>query len=110
MPKPSVLLIDDDESFRKWVTLLLRDRGYAAEAVESGDQLIARLSAGEIPSIILLDVMLRDSDGIEVMRRIKATGLTIPVIMLSGLDHVRTVVEQFKLEASDFLTKPLDAE
>jgi len=108
MPKPSVLLVDDDETFRTWVTLLLRDRGYAADAFENGDQLIARLASGEMPSIILLDVQLKETDGIEVMRKIKTTGLTIPVIMLSGLGHVRTVVEAMKLGASDFLTKPFD--
>jgi two-component system response regulator AtoC len=108
MPKPLVLIVDDDETFRTYVTLLLRDRGYAAEAVENGDQLIARLASGDMPSIILLDVLLKDADGIEVMRRIKTAGVTIPVIMLSGLGHVRTVVEAMKLGASDFLTKPFD--
>src|SRR3989442_10642611 len=108
MPRRSVLLVDDDESFRGWATLLLRERGYAAEAAENGDQLFERLSSGEMPSIILLDVLLKDSDGIEIMRRIKTAGVTIPVIMLSGLGHVRTVVEAMKLGASDFLTKPFD--
>ena len=70
MPKPLVLLVDDDKSFRAYVTLLLEDRGYAAEAVESGNRLLARLASGEKPSVILLDVLLKDSDGIEVMRRI----------------------------------------
>src|SRR2546422_10645858 len=108
MSKRSVLLVDDDESFRGWATLLLKERGYTAEAAENGDQLIERLSSGEMPSIILLDVLLKDSDGIEVMRGIKTAGVTIPVIMLSGLGHVRTVVEAMKLGASDFLTKPFD--
>ena len=108
MSKRSVLLVDDDESFRGWATLLLKERGYTAEAAENGDQLIERLSSGEMPSIILLDVLLKDSDGIEVMRKIKTAGVTIPVIMLSGLGHVRTVVEAMKLGASDFLTKPFD--
>ncbi|OLE17856.1 MAG: hypothetical protein AUI36_36205 [Cyanobacteria bacterium 13_1_40CM_2_61_4] len=106
--KPSVLIVDDDQSFRTYVTLLLRGREYPVEALENGDQLIARLKSAEIPSVILLDVLLPDSDGIEVIRKIKAMGVSVPVIMLSGVGHVRTVVEAMKLGASDFLMKPFD--
>ncbi|HYR85880.1 MAG TPA: sigma-54 dependent transcriptional regulator [Terriglobia bacterium] len=108
MIKPSVLIVDDDQSFRTYVALLLRAREYPVEALESGDQLIARLKSGEIPSVILLDVLLPDSDGIEVIGKIKAIGVSVPVIMLSGVGHVRTVVEAMKLGASDFLMKPFD--
>ncbi|PYS28351.1 MAG: sigma-54-dependent Fis family transcriptional regulator [Acidobacteria bacterium] len=108
MMKPSVLIVDDDQSFRTYVTLLLRGREYPVEALENGDQLIARLKSAEIPSVILLDVLLPDSDGIEVIGKIKAMGVSVPVIMLSGVGHVRTVVEAMKLGASDFLMKPFD--
>jgi two-component system response regulator AtoC len=108
MIKPSVLLVDDDETFRTYITHLLRGRDYPVDAVASGDQLMTRLVSGQIPSAILLDVLLPDSDGIEVMRRIKEAGITVPVIMLSGVGHVRTVVEAMKLGASDFLMKPFD--
>jgi two-component system response regulator AtoC len=108
MIKPSVLVVDDDQSFRTYVTLLLRARGYAVDALENGDQLIARLTSGETPSVILLDVLLPDSDGIEVIGRMKTMGVNVPVIMLSGVSHVRTVVEAMKLGASDFLMKPFD--
>jgi len=100
--------VDDDQSFRTYVTLLLRGREYPVEALENGDQLIARLKSAEIPSVILLDVLLPDSDGIEVIGKIKAMGVSVPVIMLSGVGHVRTVVEAMKLGASDFLMKPFD--
>jgi len=106
--KPSVLIVDDDQSFRTYVTLLLRGREYPVEALENGDQLIARLKSAKIPSVILLDVLLPDSDGIEVIGKIKAMGVSVPVIMLSGVGHVRTVVEAMKLGASDFLMKPFD--
>jgi len=106
--KPSVLIVDDDQSFRTYVTLLLRGREYPVEALENGEQLIARLKSAKIPSVILLDVLLPDSDGIEVIGKIKAMGVSVPVIMLSGVGHVRTVVEAMKLGASDFLMKPFD--
>src|SRR2546426_3870991 len=106
--KPSVLIVDDDQSFRTYVTLLLRGREYPVEALENGEQLIARLKSAKIPSVILLDVLLPDSDGIDVIGKIKSIGVSVPVIMLSGVGHVRTVVEAMKLGASDFLMKPFD--
>jgi two-component system response regulator AtoC len=103
--KGSVLLVDDDESFRFCTTLLLRDKGYDAKSVENDDEMFALFKTGEMPSIILLDVMLKDTDGIEVLRKIRASGVEIPVIMLSSFGQVRTVVEAMKLGAYDFLAK-----
>src|SRR5579884_1962039 len=108
MSKTSVLVVDDDESFRTYAALMLGGRGYAVEALESGNQLMARLSSGELPSVILLDVLLPDGDGIEVIGKMRTMGIQIPVIMLSGVGHVRTVVEAMKLGASDFLMKPFE--
>jgi two-component system response regulator FixJ len=74
----------------------------------TGDQLIGRLSSGVQPSVILLDVLLPDGEGIEVMRKIQAMGVNVPVIMLSGTPDIRTVVEAMKLGAVDFLQKAFD--
>src|SRR5438132_1361950 len=109
MNTPAILLVDDDCSFRNYVTALLSAKGYRIDAIENGQELMARLLSGQpLPSMILLDVLLPDSDGIQVMEKIKASGIALPVIMLSGVGHVRTVVEAMKLGASDFLMKPFD--
>ena len=109
MNKTSVLLVDDDHDFREFVATLLRARSYTVDAVERGDQLLARLTSGAaLPSVILMDVLLPDSDGIELIGKMKKIGIDVPVIMLSGAGHVRTVVEAMKLGACDFLLKPFD--
>ncbi len=109
MNKTSVLLVDDDHDFREFVATLLRARSYTVDAVERGDQLLARLTSGAaLPSVILMDVLLPDSDGIELIGQMKKIGIDLPVIMLSGAGHVRTVVEAMKLGACDFLLKPFD--
>jgi two-component system response regulator AtoC len=77
--------------------------------VECGDQLLARLTSGAaLPSVILMDVLLPDSDGLELIGKMKDLGVHVPVIVLSGASHVRTVVEAMKLGACDFLLKPFD--
>src|SRR5215475_5356654 len=110
MIKPSLLVVDDDDTFRNYITLLLRGRSYLVDAVANADQLMTQLALGPIPSVILLDVLLPDSDGLEVMRKIKQAGVIVPVIMLSGVAHVKTVVEAMKLGACDFLMKPFDCD
>jgi two-component system, NtrC family, response regulator AtoC len=108
MIKSSIVVVDDDVSMGTYLSHFLSDAGYAVDALTNGDQLLQRLSAGPIPSLVLLDVELPDKDGLHVIEKIMASGLRIPVIMLSGRSQVRTVVEAMKLGASDFLLKPVD--
>ncbi|HEY2382568.1 MAG TPA: sigma-54 dependent transcriptional regulator [Terriglobia bacterium] len=109
MSVKSVLLVDDDEAFRTYVALMLRTEGYDVEAIESAEPLFARLQSAEsLPSVILLDVLLPDMDGIRIMEKIKAMGLNVPVVVLSGVGHVRTVVEAMRLGACDFIMKPAE--
>jgi two-component system response regulator AtoC len=108
MTKHSVYVVDDDASFRSYVATMLAEKGYEAAGIETGNDLIVKLKASSIPSVILLDVLLPDSDGIQVMAKIKEMGIAAPVIMLSGIGQVRTVVEAMKLGATDFLMKPFE--
>jgi DNA-binding NtrC family response regulator len=80
------------------------------DLAESGAQLLTRLRTGIPPSVILLDVHMPETDGIELISKVKDLGWNIPVIMLSGVNQVRTVVEAMKLGACDFITKPCDEE
>ena len=104
----SVLVVDDDRVFRSYIAEALRSKGYLVDTVESGSQLLSRLKTGLPPAVILLDVHMPESDGIELIARIKELGWDMPVIMLSGVNDVRTVVEAMKLGACDFITKPFE--
>src|SRR5438552_12587197 len=109
MNRASILVVDDDQNFRNYLTALLRTEGYSVEDLENGAQLITRLTCGRaLPSIILLDILLPDTDGIESMRKIQSMGLNVPVIILSGVEHIKTIVDAMKLGACDFLIKPFD--
>ncbi len=110
MSKRSILVVDDDKNTRDYLATFLTTSGFAVESLGSGDELIARLAAGAAPSMILLDVLLPGKDGIEILASVKAIHPAIPIIILSGIGQIKTVVEAMKMGASDYLTKPFEEE
>ena len=110
MNKRSILVVDDDRSTREYLATFLIARGHSVECLESGDQAIERLASGQSPSMILLDVMLPGKDGIEVLSNLKTIYPSLPIIILSGIGQIKTVVEAMKMGASDYLTKPFEEE
>jgi two-component system, NtrC family, response regulator AtoC len=107
MTKASIAVVDDDRSMGTYLSHMLSG-SYAVNVLTSGDQLLDQLRLGPLPSLILLDVVMPERDGLHVIEKIMNSGLNIPVIMLSGMSQVRTVVEAMKLGAYDFLLKPVD--
>jgi DNA-binding NtrC family response regulator len=110
MMKRSILVVDDDKNTRDYLAAFLGASGYGVECLESGDAAMERLASGFNPSAILLDVMLPGKDGIEVLAAVKAIYPSIPIIILSGIGQIKTVVEAMKVGASDYLTKPFEEE
>jgi two-component system response regulator AtoC len=111
MSKRSILVVDDDKSMRDYLAAFLGNCGYPVECVGSGDQVLERLSNGYTPSVILLDILLPGMDGLELMKTLKAAHPCIPpVIVLSGVGQIKTVVEAMKMGASDYLPKPFEEE
>src|SRR5262245_48702806 len=110
MNKKSILAIDDDHSTREYLSQFLSSCGYVVECAGTGDEALKRLDSGYSPSVILLDIMLPGMDGIEVLGSIKSTRSTIPIIILSGVGQIKTVVEAMRMGASDYLTKPFEEE
>jgi DNA-binding NtrC family response regulator len=110
MSKRSILVVDDDKNTREYLATFLSSSGYTADCLGSGDEAIDRLASGYSPLMILLDVMLPGKDGIEVLANVKALYPSIPIIILSGIGQIKTVVEAMKMGASDYLTKPFEEE
>ena len=108
MSKRSILVVDDDQSVRNYLSDFLTSCGYTVECAESGDQAVARLSAGYTPSVIVQDIVMPGINGIEVLESVKKTNPTIPVIILSAAGQTKTVVEAMKMGAADFLVKPFE--
>src|SRR5207237_1036155 len=96
MSKRSILVVDDDRSVRSYLSDFLASCGYSVECAESGDQAVARLSAGYVPSLIVLDIVMPGINGIEVLESVKKTNSFIPVIILSAAGQTKTVVDAMK--------------
>ena len=106
MAKELIFVVDDDAPLRSLMKVLLEDQGYAVRDFEDGNSLLETLD--ESPSLVLLDVMMPGLDGIETLKRIKASAPDLPVIMLTSVDKIETAVEVIKLGADDYLLKPVD--
>jgi two-component system response regulator AtoC len=108
MYKKSILVVDDDTSVRSYLSDFLTSCGYIVECLESGDQALARLSAGHVPSLLVLDVVMPGISGIEVLENLKKLNSSVPVIILSAVGQTKTVVDAMKMGAADFLVKPFE--
>ena len=102
-----VLLIEDDTSVSNSVSLMLRSEGYIADHTDLGED---GLEIGKLYDydLLILDVMLPDIDGFEVLRRLRSARITTPTLMLSALANPDDKLRRFGSGADDYLTKPFD--
>ena len=105
---PRILVVDDSESIRSYVTGWLAQLGYRADSAADGRRALALLDAGGPPDLVLLDVMMPGMDGIETVRAIRERAPRLPVVMVSVVGNARTIVDAMRAGASDYLNKPFD--
>lgn len=108
MSRQTILVVDDDKSIRTYLAHFLASRGYAVDCLESGEEAVRYLTAGNTPAVALLDIIIPDMSGLEILARVKKINASIPVIILSAMDQIKTVVEAMRVGASDYLVKPFD--
>jgi len=108
MSKRSILVVDDDQSVRSYLSDFLTSCGYTVECAESGDQAVTRLAGGYVPCVIVQDIVMPGINGIEVLESVKKINPSIPVIILSAAGQIKTVVDAMKMGAADFLVKPFE--
>jgi two-component system response regulator AtoC len=106
--KEKILVVDDEPSIRKYLQTLLEVDGYDVETVSSGREAIAKISGGERPDFIILDVLMPELNGIETLKELMQADRSLNVIMLSCSNEVGTVVEAIRIGAHDYLTKPFE--
>jgi two-component system cell cycle response regulator CtrA len=102
-----VLLVEDDSSTAQTIEMMLKSEGMVVDATDLGED---GLEIGKLYDydIIILDLMLPDMDGMEVLRRLRHSRVTTPVLILSGLSQSENKVKGLGNGADDYLTKPFD--
>src|SRR5438132_52756 len=106
MPRPVILVVDDDPGVRESFRLILEDH-YDVLDVPDGPRALEVVRSAQV-DLVLLDIRLPDMDGIEVLERTKAIDEGIEVILVTAVKTVRTAVAAMKLGAFDYLTKPFE--
>ena len=101
-----VLVLEDESSIRSFVVINLRRSGFEPIEAENGTMALEKLKVNPDICLALLDVMLPDIDGIEVCRRIRATGSKMGIIMLSAKSQEIDKVTGLMTGADDYITKP----
>jgi len=104
-----LLFIDDEESVRKVFSMSLRKEGYEVLTAENGEKGL-EVFMRENPPIALVDIKMPGMDGIEVLKRIKEINPETEVIIITGHGDMDSAIKALKLDASDFLTKPVSDE
>ncbi|MGH9281144.1 MAG: response regulator [Acidimicrobiales bacterium] len=102
----SILLVEDDGSVREAVALALEGDGHRVQTAVSGEEALSRFRR-ERPDLVLLDVMLPGTDGLEVCRQIRRDD-QVPIIMLTARSDAIDVVLGLESGADDYVTKPFE--
>jgi two-component system response regulator AtoC len=105
----SVLVVDDEETFRYMLSTLLTEAGYSVDSVHDGVSAINAVQT-KLYHVVLCDVKMPKVDGVEVLRFVKGNFPGIEVIMLTGMNDIKTAVECMRVGAYDYITKPTSAE
>ncbi|UCF57451.1 MAG: response regulator, partial [Deltaproteobacteria bacterium] len=101
-----ILLIDDEESIRSLLSLSLKHQGHEVVTAEDGEKGIEAFQR-ERPSIVLADIKMPKMDGIEVLKQVKGLDENAEVIVITGHGDLEMAIEALKLDASDFINKPV---
>jgi two-component system, cell cycle response regulator CtrA len=102
-----VLLVEDDLTTAQGVTLMLKNSGAVVDQTDTGEEAL-ELAKRYDYDIVVLDLMLPDMEGYEVVRRMRLARVDTPVLILSGLSMPDAKVKGFGVGADDFITKPFD--
>tara|TARA_B100001989_G_scaffold111711_1_gene78362 strand:- start:448 stop:1164 length:717 start_codon:yes stop_codon:yes gene_type:complete len=102
-----VLLVEDDSSTAKSIELMLKSEGYVVDTTDLGED---GLEIGKLYDydIIILDLMLPDMDGYDVLKALRASKVETPILILSGLTELDNKIKGLGFGADDYLTKPFD--
>ena len=104
---PTVYVVDDDAPLRRALRRLLRAAGFDVETFESAEAFLAARHASP-PDCLVLDIRLGALSGFDLYDRLRASGLSAPVIFITGHDDAATREQARKIDAAGYIRKPFD--
>ena len=104
-----VLLVDDERALTNLVTMALRYEGWEVDVAHDGRDALSKFADTE-PDILVLDIMLPDVDGLQILQRVRAKSAGTPVLFLTARDSITDRVTGLTAGADDYLTKPFNLE
>lgn len=107
-PDKSLLILDDDEAFRRRLARAMERRGFAPEMAESVAEGLAQVRAAP-PAHAVIDLRLEDGNGLDVVEALREARQDARIVVLTGYGAIATAVAAVKIGATDYLSKPADA-
>jgi two-component system OmpR family response regulator len=104
-----VLVVDDEPNITELVAMALRYEGFSVKTAASGRAALSAVSQFD-PALVILDIMLPDIDGMEVLRRLNSSGAKVPIIFLTAKDATEDKVHGLTIGGDDYVTKPFSIE
>jgi len=108
--KIRILVVDDDESIRRYIAKLLIQAGYDVVTVSNGKDALKELRTGPEASLAILDILMPEMDGLETLNEMRKLSGDLPILMLSALGQTNIIVKAMKAGATDYLVKPFEEE
>jgi two-component system response regulator PilR (NtrC family) len=106
MPDIRVLVVDDEQSMRELLAIMLRQAGYDVAVADGGEAAVERLGKGESFDLVVTDLRMRKVDGLAVLKAAKEFSPRTAVLVVTAFASTETAVEAMKLGAYDYVTKP----
>jgi DNA-binding NtrC family response regulator len=103
----TILIVDDEKNLRRLLRDTLEGEGHSVLQAATGEEALDRFAQASC-DLVLLDLILPDLNGLQVLRRIKRQAAEVPVIIMTAYSEVRGAVEAMKAQATDYLCKPFD--
>lgn len=109
MDKPAVLIVDDEDGIRKTLTVILNENGYDADSAKNGQEAIMKANE-RFYNIALIDIVLPDMNGVELLTKIRETKPKMRKIIMTGNPSVQNAVGALNNGADAYIMKPLHIE
>ena len=108
MEKYNILLVDDDPYILEGIGADLESQGFQVTKADSGDAALEVLQENKF-DLVITDLVMEDTDGIQVLKKTKALNVDTMVIILTGYGDMKSAIEALRQEADDYLLKPCES-